>query len=78
MLRLPHPRELEFSIELEPRTTPVYEVAYRMVASELKELNSPLQELLVNGFIRISSLPWRAAIVFVKKKDETLRMCIDY
>ena len=51
---------------------------YRMAPTELKELKSQLQELLDKGFIRPSVSPWGAPVLFVKKKDGTLRMCIDY
>ena len=51
---------------------------YRMAPMELKELKSQLQELLDKGFIRPSVSPWGAPVLFVKKKDGTLRMCIDY
>ena len=51
---------------------------YRMAPTELKELKSQLQELLDKGFIRPSVSPWGAPVLFVKKKDDTLRMCIDY
>ena len=50
----------------------------RMAPTELKELKSQLQDLLDKGFIRHSVSPWGAPILFVKKKDGTLRMCIDY
>ena len=51
---------------------------YRMAPTELKELKSQLQELMDKGFIQPSVLPWGAPVLFVKKKDGTLRMCIDY
>lgn len=49
-----------------------------MALVELKELKTQLQELLDKGFIRLSSSPWGAPILFVKKKDGTMRLCIDY
>ena len=51
---------------------------YRMAPTELKELKVQLQELLDKGFVRPSVSPWGASVLFVKKKDGTLRMCIDY
>ena len=50
---------------------------YRMAPAELKELKEQLQELLDKGFIRPSTSPWGAPVLFVKKKDGTLRLCID-
>ena len=49
-----------------------------MAPTELKELKEQLQELFDKGFIRPSASPWGAPILFVKKKDETMRLCIDY
>ena len=49
-----------------------------MALTELKELKTQLQELLDKGFVRPSVSPWGASVLFVKKKDGTLRMCIDY
>ena len=51
---------------------------YRMTPVELQELKVQKQELLVKGFIRLSTSPWGAPVLFAKKKDETLRLCIDY
>ncbi|XP_035539641.1 uncharacterized protein LOC118344015, partial [Juglans regia] len=75
---LPPDRRPKFVIELEPATTPVHKAPYRMFPTELKELKVQIEELLVKGFIRPSSSSWGALVLFVKKKDETLRMCIDY
>jgi hypothetical protein len=75
---LPPDREMEFCIELTPGAAPVSKAPYRMVPSELKELKEQLQELLDKGFIRPSVSPWGAPVLFVKKKDGTMRMCIDY
>ncbi|KAA0054781.1 ty3-gypsy retrotransposon protein [Cucumis melo var. makuwa] len=75
---LPPHREVEFSIELEPGTVPISRVPYRMAPAELKELKVQLQELLDKGFIRPSVSPWGALILFVKKKDGLMRLCIDY
>ncbi|KAF5459681.1 hypothetical protein F2P56_019608 [Juglans regia] len=75
---LPPDRETEFKIELEPATTPTHKAPYRMAPAELKELKVQLEELLEKGFIRPSSSPWGAPVLFVKKKDGSMRMCIDY
>ncbi|KAL0549239.1 hypothetical protein IC582_013720 [Cucumis melo] len=78
LLRLPPHREIEFVIELEPGTVPISRALYRMAPVELKELKVQLQELLDKGFIRLSVLPWGAPVLFVKKKDGSMRLCIDY
>ena len=75
---LPPDREIEFIIELIPCTAPISKAPYRMAPSELKELKVQLQELLDKGFICPSFSPWGAPVLFVKKKDGTLRLCIDY
>ncbi|TYK29838.1 DNA/RNA polymerases superfamily protein [Cucumis melo var. makuwa] len=75
---LPPLREIDFAIELEPDTAPISRVPYRMAPAELKELKVQLQELLDKGFIRPSVSPWGAPVLFVKKKDESMRLCIDY
>jgi hypothetical protein len=75
---LPSNREIEFVIELKPGTAPISRRAYRMPPNELAELKAQLQELLDKGFIRPSSSPWGCSALFVKKKDQTLRMCVDY
>ncbi|KAL0549080.1 hypothetical protein IC582_013560 [Cucumis melo] len=75
---LPPDREVEFTIELLPRTTPISQAPYRMAPSELKELKVQLQELVDKGYIRPSVSPWGAPVLFVKKKDGTQRLCIDY
>ena len=59
-------------------TQPISKAPYRMAPIELKELKNQLQELLDKGFIRPSVSPWGAPVLFVKKKDGTMRMCIDY
>jgi hypothetical protein len=76
--RLPLERDVEFVIELKPGTTPVSRRSYQMPPSELAELKTQLQDLLEKGFIRPSSSPWGCPAIFVKKKDQTLRMCVDY
>ncbi|KAL0540965.1 hypothetical protein IC582_020991 [Cucumis melo] len=75
---LPPPREVDFAIELEPGTAPISRAPYRMAPAELKELKVQLQELLDKGFIRPSESPWGAPVLFVKKKDGSMRLCIDY
>ncbi|KAL0554375.1 hypothetical protein IC582_008294 [Cucumis melo] len=75
---LPPPKEIDFAIELEPGTAPISRAPYRMAPAELKELKVQLQELLDKGFIRPSVSPWGAPVLFVKKKDGSMRLCIDY
>ncbi|KAL0541480.1 hypothetical protein IC582_021525 [Cucumis melo] len=75
---LPPHREVEFAIELELGTVPISRAPYRMAPAELKELKVQLQELLDKGFIRPSVSPWGAPVLFVKKKDGSMRLCIDY
>ncbi|KAL0560668.1 hypothetical protein IC582_001078 [Cucumis melo] len=75
---LPPHREVEFAIELEPGTVPISRAPYRMAPAELKELKVQLQELLDKGFIRPSVSPWGAPVLFVKKKNGSMRLCIDY
>nr|GFD03143.1 putative reverse transcriptase domain, aspartic peptidase domain protein [Tanacetum cinerariifolium] len=75
---IPPVREVEFNIELIPRSEPISKAPYRMALIELKELKDQLQELLERGFICPSVSPWGAPILFVKKKDGSVRLCIDY
>ncbi|GJY73829.1 putative reverse transcriptase domain-containing protein [Tanacetum coccineum] len=75
---LPPPRQVEFRIDLIPGAAPVARAPYRLAPSEMKELSKQLQELSEKGFIRPSSSPWGAPVLFVKKKDGSFRMCIDY
>ncbi|KAL4334296.1 hypothetical protein GQ457_07G004020 [Hibiscus cannabinus] len=75
---LPSDREVEFVTETHADSAPVSISPYRMAPKELKELKTQLQELLDRGFIRPSTSPWGAPMLFVKKKDKSLRMCIDY
>jgi len=75
---LPPDRNVQFSIELNPGTTPISRRAYRMAPKELAELKTQLQELLQKGFIQPSSSPWGCPALFLKKKDQTLRLCVDY
>nr|GEU67749.1 putative reverse transcriptase domain-containing protein [Tanacetum cinerariifolium] len=69
---------VEFRIDLIPGATPVARAPYRLAPSELMELSEQLKELSKKGFIRPSSSPWGAPVLFVKKKDGSFRMCIDY
>ncbi|GJR47292.1 putative reverse transcriptase domain-containing protein [Tanacetum coccineum] len=75
---LPPTRQVEFQIDLMPGVAPVARAPYRLTPSEMKELSEQLQELSDKGFIRPSSSPWGAPVLFVKKKDGSFRMCIDY
>ncbi|PKA62661.1 RNA-directed DNA polymerase like [Apostasia shenzhenica] len=75
---LPPDREIEFAIDLIPGIGPISKAPYRMVISELQELKTQVHELLDKGYIRPRVSPWGAPVLFVKKKDDTLRMCIDY
>ncbi|GJW29320.1 putative reverse transcriptase domain-containing protein [Tanacetum coccineum] len=75
---LPLARPVEFQIDLIPGAAPVARAPYRLAPSEMKELSEQLQELSDKGFIRPSSSPWGAPVLFVKKKDGSFRMCIDY
>ena len=76
--RLSPQREVEFRIERVPGINPISMAPYRMTSSKLKELKEQLQDLLDKGFIRPSISPWGAPVLFVKKKDGSMRMCIDY
>ncbi|KAL8147136.1 hypothetical protein AgCh_004741 [Apium graveolens] len=75
---LPPDREVEFSIDLIPGAEPVSKAPYRMTPMEIKELAKQLQKLLDKGVIRPSVSPWGAPVLFVKKKDGSMRLCIDY
>eukprot|EP00253_Pinus_taeda_P027714 PITA_27714 len=75
---LPPRRNIDFTIELVPGVAPVSRAPYRMSVPELTELKMQLQELLDKNYIHPSVSPWGAPVLFVKKKDGTLRMCIDY
>nr|GEY62681.1 hypothetical protein [Tanacetum cinerariifolium] len=75
---LPPPRQIEFRIDLIPGATPVARAPYQFAPSKLKELSEQLKELSEKGFIRPSSSPWGAPVLFVKKKDGSFRMCINY
>jgi hypothetical protein len=75
---MPPDRDVEFVIELQPGTAPISKRPYRMPPKELAELKTQLQELLDKGYICPSSSPWGCPALFVKKKDGSLRMCVDY
>ncbi|GKG43048.1 hypothetical protein Tco_0479732, partial [Tanacetum coccineum] len=75
---LPLVRLVEFQIDLIPGAALVAQALYRLAPSEMMELSEQLQELSDKGFIRPSSSPWGDLILFVKKKDGSFRMCIDY
>ena len=75
---MPPHRKVDFSIELKPGATPTSKAPYRMSTLEFLELKLQLKEILDKGYIRPSVSPWCAPVFFVKKKDGTLRLCIDY
>ncbi|GJR00661.1 putative reverse transcriptase domain-containing protein [Tanacetum coccineum] len=78
LLGLPPTRQVEFQIDLIPGAAPVARAPYRLAPSKMKELSEQLKELSDKGFIRPSSSPWGAPVLFVKKKDGSFRMCINY
>ncbi|GJS87478.1 putative reverse transcriptase domain-containing protein [Tanacetum coccineum] len=78
LLGLPTQRQVEFHIDLVPGATSVAKYPYRLTTSEMQELSEQLQELQDKGFIRPSHSLWGAPVLFVKKKDGSFRMCIDY
>jgi hypothetical protein len=75
---MPPDRDVEFVIELQPGTAPISKRPYRMPPNELAELKLQLQELLDKGYIRPSASPWGCPALFIKKKDNSLRLCVDY
>ena len=75
---LPPDREIDFQIELAPRTKPISRAPYRMAPAELKELKVQMEEMVNKGFVRPSTSPWGAPVLFVKKKDGSMRLYIDY
>jgi hypothetical protein len=77
-LECPLDRNIEFVIELQPGTAPISKRPYRMPPNELAELKIQLQDLLDKGYIRPSASPWGCPALFVKKKDNSLRLCVDY
>jgi hypothetical protein len=74
---MPPNRDIEFIIELLLRTPPISKRPYRMPVNELVELKNQIAELQVKRFIRQSSSPWGAPVLFIEKKDGTQRMCVD-
>ena len=75
---LPPVREVEFSIKVLLGTEPISLGTYRMAPMELRELKKQIEELLRKCLIRLSTWPWGAPVLFVKKKDGSLRLCVDY
>ncbi|GKB07650.1 putative reverse transcriptase domain-containing protein [Tanacetum coccineum] len=75
---LPPVCQVEFKINLIPRAAPIARAPYRLAPSEMQELSNQLQELANRGFIQPSTSSWGAPVLFVKKKDGSFRMCIDY
>lgn len=75
---MPPEREVEFTIDLIPGSAPISKTPYRMSPKEMQELKNQLQELLDKRYIRPSVSPWGAPVLYVKKKDGGLRLCIDY
>ncbi len=75
---MPPEREIEFSVEHILGTLPITKAPYRMAFAELGELKAQLEDLLAKGFIRPSVSPWGAPVLFVRKKDGSLGLCIDY
>jgi hypothetical protein len=75
---MPPDRDIKFMIELKSGTAPIYKTPFRIAISELAELKEHIKELLKKGFIRPSSSPWGAPVIFVPKKDSTQRLCMDY
>jgi hypothetical protein len=75
---MPPDRDIEFTIELQPGTAPISKRPYRMPPNELAELKIQLQDLLDKGYIRPSASPWGCPALFMKKKDNSLRLCVDY
>ena len=69
---------MEFVIKLEANTAPILKVPYQMVPIELKQLKVQLQKLLDCGLICLNMPPWGAPVLFVKRKDESMRFCINY
>jgi hypothetical protein len=78
LLGMPPEHKVEFAIELISGTAPISKRAYRVSGTELVDLKKQIDELLEKGYIRLSTSPWVAPVLFVEKKDGTKRMCIDY
>jgi hypothetical protein len=75
---MPPDQDIEFVIELKPGTAPIYKTPFRMTTPQLAELKEHFKELLEKGFIHSNSSPWGAPVIFVSKKDDTQRLCVDY
>ena len=75
---IPPDREIDFHIELASGIEPISKAPYRMAPLELKELKVQMEELVSKGFVKPSTSPWGASVLFVKKNDGSLRLCIDY
>jgi hypothetical protein len=75
---MPPVQDVEFTIELQPSTAPISRQSYKMTPKELVELKIQLKELLDKGYIHPSSSCWGCPTLFVKKKDQSLRLCADY
>jgi hypothetical protein len=75
---MPPDRNVEFTIELQPSTAAISRLPYKMTPKELAKLKVQLKELLDKGYIRPSSSPWGCPTLFVKKKDQSLRLYVDY
>ena len=78
LLGLPPDREVEFKIDITLGTRPISKPPYWMAPIELRELKHQVHELLDKKFVRPSTSPWGAPVLFVKKKDESMHLCIDY
>ena len=78
ILGLPPKREIDFCIEFVPKTLPISKTPYRMALTEMLELKKQIQEFEDLGFLRLSTSPWGAPVLFVKKNDGTFQLCIDY
>jgi hypothetical protein len=75
---MPPDQDVEFIIELQPDMAPISRRSYKMTPKELAKLKVQLNELLDKGYIHPSSSPWGCPALFVKKKDQSLRLCVDY
>jgi hypothetical protein len=78
LLGMPPDRDIEFLIQLNPGTAPIYKTLFRMTTPELAELMEHIKELLEKRFIHPSSSLWGAPVIFVSKNDDTQRLCMDY
>ena len=75
---MPPDKDLEFVINLVPGTAPISKRPYRLPVDDLVELKKQIEEMQDKGFVRPSSSPWGAPVIFVAKNDGTQRMCVDY